>query len=300
MSSPSSQPRLQKFEIPGRVAFATVNGGLAKAVVTTKTSTAEVFLHGAQVTGFQKNGEPPLLFLSSKSYFAPGKAIRGGVPVCFPWFGPREGKPIHGFARMTEWELVETAATPDGSVTLNLQLPETALGQGGWPAAKVNFIATIGDKLAMELVVANTTAQDFIFEDLLHTYFAVADIAHVSIRGLNGAHYIDKTDNFARKLEAGDEIRISSQVDRVFLDTPATVVIHDAKLRRRISVEKTGSASTVVWNPWTDWAKATADFGDEEYKQMLCVESGNVGENKITLAPGATAALKTVISSLAG
>jgi D-hexose-6-phosphate mutarotase len=300
MTAPSSQQHLQLFEIPGRVSFTTVPGGLSKAAITTKTSTAEVFLQGAQVTGFQKNGEPPLLFLSSKSYFSPGKAIRGGVPVCFPWFGPRAGKPAHGFVRFTEWELVETAAAPDGSVTLNLQLPESALVQAGWPAAKVNFIVTIGDKLAMELVVANSTAQDFVFESLLHTYFAVADIAHVSIRGLNGAHYLDKTDNFTRKLEAGDEIRIASQVDRVFLDTPATVVIHDAKLRRRISVEKTGSASTVVWNPWIAWSKETADFGDEEYKQMLCVESGNVAENKITLAPGATTALKAVIASQAG
>ena len=299
MASQSPQPHLQKLEIPGRVAFATVNGGLTKAVVTAKNSTAEVFLHGAHVTAFQKNGEPPLIFLSSKSYFAPGKSIRGGVPVCFPWFGPRAGQPSHGFARSTEWELVETAAAPDGSVTLNLRLPETALVQAGWPAAKVNFIVTVGDTLAMELAVTNPAAQDFVFEDLLHTYFAVGDIAHVSITGLNGMDYLDKLDNAARKLEAGDEIRIVSQVDRVFLNSPGQVLIHDAQLRRKILVEKTGSASTVIWNPWTT-QKLPDDFDPAEYRRMVCVESGNVGENKISLAPGATAAMKVTIGTLAG
>jgi len=289
---------LNSFEIPGHVAFTSVNG-LAKAIVTTRASTAQVFLHGAHVTAFQKNGEPPLLFLSSKSHFAPGKSIRGGIPVCFPWFGPREGQPSHGFARQTAWELVQTATTPDGSVALNFLLPETALVQAGWPAAKVNFIVTIGEKLTMELKIANSSKQDFVFEELLHTYFAVGDISHVSITGLNGMDYLDKVDNAARKLEAGDEIRISSQVDRVFLNSPGQVLIHDAQLRRKILVEKTGSASTVIWNPWTT-QKMPDDFDPAEYQRMICVESGNVGQNKITLAPGATAALKVVISSLAG
>jgi D-hexose-6-phosphate mutarotase len=197
------------------------------------------------------------------------------------------------------WELLQTAAAPDGSVSLNFHLPETALVQAGWPAAQVNFIFTIGDKLTMELIVTNPSAQDFVFEELLHTYFAVGDISHVSITGLNGMDYLDKMDNAARKLEAGDEIRISSQVDRVFLNSPGQVLIHDSQLRRKILVEKTGSASTVIWNPWTT-QKMPDDFDPAEYQRMICVESGNVGGNKITLAPGATAAMKVTIGSLAG
>jgi glucose-6-phosphate 1-epimerase len=291
---------LDGFVIPDRIRFVTEPGGLTKALITTAASTAEVYLQGAHVAQFRKNGEPPLLFMSSKSYLEPGKPLRGGVPICFPWFGPREGQPGHGTVRLTPWELVETAASFDDGVKLSLRLPPGELTKVGWAEARVEFIITLGDTLAMELVVTNVTPADFTFEGALHTYFAVGDIAHTSVTGLNGIHYIDKTDRFARKLESGDEIRFSAPVDRVYLDSPGLAVIHDAQLRRKILVQKTGAASTVVWNPWADWSRATPDFGDEEYKQMVCVESGSVGENRITLKPGATARLKTVISSQAG
>src|SRR5277367_6483775 len=120
--------QLQRYEIPDRIRFVPGNGGLTRAVVTTNASTAEIYLHGAHITGFQKNGEPPLLFMSDKSLFAPDKAIRGGVPVCFPWFGSHEGMPAHGFARVTAWELIKTVALPDGSVRVGLRLPRNAGG----------------------------------------------------------------------------------------------------------------------------------------------------------------------------
>jgi glucose-6-phosphate 1-epimerase len=287
---------MKNFEIPGRVQIISV-GALPKVVVTSKSSAAEIYLHGAHVTHFEKNGEPPLIFLSRESFFAPGKAIRGGVPICFPWFGAREGNVMHGFARTAEWELVETVAAPDGSVKLNFLLPENILVQAGWPAAKVNFIVTVAEKLTMELCVENSSAQDFIFEDCLHTYFSIGDISQISITGLKGIYYLDKTENFARKLETNDAIKISSEMDRVYLNTTGTVEIHDAKLQRKILVDKTGSNSTVVWNPWIEKAKAMADFGDDEYRQMVCVEAGNVGESKISLAPGKVSSLKVSLSS---
>ena len=168
--------RLRKFEIPGRVTFANGSGGLPKINITTGRSTAEIYLHGAHVTGFQKNGEPPLLFMSRLSQFAAGKAIRGGVPVCFPWFGPREGDVAHGFARITEWDLIETAATPDGGVTVRFRLPSTA-ANAAWPAFRAEFVVTVTDQLAMELIATNESAdRNFDFENCLHTYFAVGDI----------------------------------------------------------------------------------------------------------------------------
>jgi glucose-6-phosphate 1-epimerase len=287
--------RLRKFEIPGRVTFAHGNGGLPKINITTGRSTAEIYLHGAHITGFQKNGEPPLLFLSRLSQFAAGKPIRGGVPVCFPWFGQREGDVIHGFARITEWDLIETAATPDGGVTVRFRLPSTA-ANAAWPAYRAEFVVAVTDRLAMELIATNESAdRNFDFENCLHTYFAVGDILDVSIAGLKGAHYLDKTDKNARKLESADAIRITAETNRVYPDTPGAVEIRDAKFRRTIRVDKSGSAATVVWNPWT--TQLMPDFDPAEHRQMVCVESGNVGQNKLSLAPGKTAGLKVVLSS---
>jgi glucose-6-phosphate 1-epimerase len=288
---------MKQHEIPGRVAIVAGNGGLTKIAVTTKTSTAEIYLHGAHVTHFQKNGAPPLLFLSAKSFFDDAHSIRGGVPIIFPWFGPREGSAMHGFARGTEWELAKTSEKPDGSVQLHFSLPENVCVKNGWPAVKVDFTVTVHDKLTMELTVTNPAKENFIFENCLHTYFEVGEIENISITGLKGISYLDKTDNFARKVESGDAFKISSETDRVFLNAPGTVEIRDGKLRRKILIEKSGSNSTVVWNPWIAKAKAMPDFGDMEFKHMVCVESGNVAENKITLTPGASATLKVVLSS---
>jgi len=287
--------RLRKFEIPGHVTFANGNGGLPKINITTGRSTAEIYLHGAHITGFQKNGEPPLLFLSRLSQFAAGKPIRGGVPVCFPWFGQREGDVIHGFARITEWDLIETAATPDGGVTVRFRLPSTA-ANAAWPAYRAEFVVAVTDRLAIELIATNESAdRNFDFENCLHTYFAVGDILDVSIAGLKGAHYLDKTDKSARKLESADAIRITAETNRVYPDTPGAVEIRDAKFRRTIRMDKSGSAATVVWNPWT--TQLMPDFDPAEHRQMVCVESGNVGQNKLLLAPGKTAGLKVVLSS---
>ncbi len=292
-----SQTSFDQLTIPNRVRVVAENGALPKIFVTSQFSSAEIYLHGAHITHFQKNGEPPLIFLSKKSFFVPGKAIRGGVPICFPWFGAREGNVMHAFARLTEWELTETVANADGSVKLTFLLPENVLVQGGWPAAEVNFIVTVGETLTLELRVENTSTQDFVFEDCLHTYFAVGDISQVAITGLKGISYWDKTENFANKLETGDAIKVASEVDRVYLNTTDAVEIYDAKLRRKISVEKSGSASTVVWNPWIKNAQAMADFGDDEYKEMVCVESGNVKDSKITLKPGKSSVLKVILHS---
>jgi glucose-6-phosphate 1-epimerase len=287
---------MEQHEISGRVAITIGNSGLRKIDVTTDFSTAEIYLHGAHITGFQKNGEPPLLFMSDESLFAPDKAIRGGVPICFPWFGSREGLPAHGFARVTAWELVKTVALPDGSVRVGLRLPQNAGGANAF-RGHVEFIVTVGDTLAMELQVTNPSAEPLSFEECLHAYFSVGDINDVSITGLKGVYYLDKTDGTARKLETGDAIRIVSETDRVYLDSTSAVEIHDAKLRRIIRVKKASSASTVVWNPWTGKAKAMADFGDDEFHRMVCVEAGNVGQNQIALAPGKTSALKMFLSS---
>jgi D-hexose-6-phosphate mutarotase len=284
------------LEIPGRVAVIAGNGGLLKAVVTSRVSMAEVYLHGAHVTAFQKRGEAPLLFMSAASHFAADKPIRGGVPVCFPWFGPRKGLPAHGFARLADWELAETEELPDGGASLHFRLPETVANTNAF-RGRVDFFVTVGDKLTMELKVANLSDAPLIFEECLHTYFVVGDIHQVSMTGLAGVSFLDKVDGAMQKVEADAAIRFSAETDRVYRDTTSAVEIHDASLRRKIIVEKSGSASTVVWNPWVAKSKTLADFDDEEFQRMVCVESGNVGPNKISLAPGKTSTLKVVLSS---
>lgn len=282
---------LGKFEIPHHLSITPGNGGLPKLLIETDWSTAEIYLHGAHVTGFQKKGESPLLFMSSKSEFAHGAPIRGGVPLIFPWFGPLEGFPSHGFARLREWTIHETGLLSDGSVRVSLTLPEAE-------NFEVEFIITIGETLSMELAVKNTGGQECSFADCLHTYFQVGDIHTVSITGLEDTGYTDSL-TAKTELETGSSIHIDREVDRIYQDTTATVEIHDPSLARTIRIEKSGSRSTVVWNPWIDKSKRMPDFGDEEYLQMLCVESGNIAKNKVFLAPSASSALKVTISSAA-
>lgn len=279
----------KNLEIPGHVSLAIGEGGLPKVVVETAWSRAEIYLHGAHVTGFQKKGEPPLLFMSAASDFACDKPIRGGVPVIFPWFGGREGLPAHGFARITAWELEEASPLPDGAVRLRFILP-------GAENFQVEYVVTVAESLTLELGVGNTGDRDATFETCLHTYFQISGIDAISITGLAGTRYQDKVACTTER-ETAAAIRISSEVDRVYFDTTATTEIEDPGFGRKIRIAKSGSNSTVVWNPWIDKSKRMPDFGDDEYPQMVCVESGNVAKNQTTLPPGGHAVMKVEISS---
>jgi len=289
--------RLKRFEIPRRVMVLEGNGELTKIEALTDWSSAEIYLHGAHVTDFKKKGEAPLLFTSQFSRFEREHPIRGGIPVIFPWFGPREGEPMHGFARLSEWQLHETTALPEGGVSLRFSLPDTAAG-ATWPQFSANYVVTITDTLALELIITNASAdEDFTFENCLHTYFAVSDIDAISISGLKGLDYLDKVENFAQKTETADPLKIGSEVDRIYLSSNGPLEIADMKLRRKIRIEKSGSSSTVVWNPWMAKAQQMPDFGNDEYRRMICVESGNVARNRIVLPPGKSSVLKVTLSS---
>ncbi len=276
-----------------RVSFSQGNGGLPKINIHTEWSDAEIYLQGAHVTRFQRKGEAPLLFLSEKSRFEKGQAIRGGVPIIFPWFGAREGKQMHGFARNQDWKISEISHTSSG-VTLKLIFPESPEA-AEFPKFKVEYFVTVGETLTLELKVVNESNESFSFDNCLHTYFTVGEISAVAVAGLKGAEYLDKVENFARKTESNEQIKFTGETDRVYLDTTSTTEILDAKLKRRIIVEKEGSRSTVVWNPWIAKAKAMVDFGDEEYLGMVCVESGNVSENNVVLPPGECSSLKVTL-----
>lgn len=279
--------------IESSVETVTGQGGLPMVRIRTSQSVAEIYLQGATVTHFQKNGEPPILFLSAKSRFEKDVAIRGGIPVIFPWFGKPADKPRqHGFVRIKAWDFAGSKIKSDGCVEARFSLACAEL-----PSIGVEYVVTVGEALMAELIVKNVSANEFVFENCLHTYFSVGDIHKTTVTGLEGVEYLDAVQNFARKIEQEKSIRFTAETDRVYFNTPHTTEIRDAALGRVIRVEKENSVSTVVWNPWIDKSKRMADYGDDEYLLMVCVESGNVRSEAIRLAPSGVATLRVKISS---
>jgi len=286
-----------KPEALGRVTFLDGQCELPMLEISTAWSTAEIYLHGAHVTQFKKKDGTPLLFMSQCSRFAEGEPIRGGIPVIFPWFGPREGLRQHGFARVQTWELKEFAPAPDGSVSVRLRLPDCPEASA-FPAFTADYIVTVNQSLTLQLVVTNQSKDtEFTFENCLHSYFEVGDVTAISLSGLKGLSYLDTVGGVVEKTETSDAVRIASEVDRIYQNATGTVEILDPRLGRKIRVEKQGSASTVLWNPWITKSRQMPDFGDEEYERMICVESGNVGSNSICLAPGRSSTLTVKLSS---
>jgi glucose-6-phosphate 1-epimerase len=254
------------------------------------------------VAHYQPRGQRPVLFMSQASSFAPGKPIRGGVPVIFPWFGPRAGDsaaPMHGFARLQPWQVESTSIEADGSVRVSLALGPTDFSRSLWPEDfALRYIVQVGASLDMSLEVRNTGGRAFTFEDALHTYLAVGDVRQIRVDGLAGASYIDKTDAMKRKVHDGAPLQINAETDRLYLNTDATVTVTDPVLGRQLEVQKRGSQSTVVWNPWIAKAKAMADFGDQEWPSMVCIEAVNAADNAVQLPPGQTHTLRQILKAL--
>lgn len=290
---------LRALEVDGAT-FAEGPGGLKVLDVATPLATARFFLYGAHVAEWTPAGAKPVIFMSASSHFAHGKPIRGGVPVCFPWFGGRAGhpqSPPHGFARLEEWTVESLAREEDGTIALSLTLSDSAATRVHWPHAfLVRHRVRVGAVLEMALEVENRGAAPFTFEEALHTYFAVSAVQVAEVCGLEGAEYLDKVDGGARKRQPAEPLRFTAETDRVFPGTTAACVLHDPGWQRDIVIEKSGSATTVVWNPWVAKAKAMADFGDEEWPGMACIETANAGADAVALAPGAAHVMTARIS----
>lgn len=276
--------------------------GLERLVVAARDGEAHLYTHGAHIAHFQPRGGQPVLWMSRASQFvggAPGKAIRGGVPLCFPWFGPKVGEagaPIHGLARIFAWEIESVEQLADGRIRAALTLSSSDATRRVSPCEfALSYAVTVGATLTMELTARNTGEAPLGFEEALHTYFSVSDVKAVTISGLAGSTFVDKVDGATRKTQGGEPIRITSETDRVYLGTVTPVTIDDPGFKRRIRVSKSGSNTTVVWNPWIAKAKAMPDFGDDEWPEMLCVETANAVDNAVTLQPGASHALAATI-----
>lgn len=279
------------FAIPGVLHF-DEHDGLIRAIVTTPSANATVYLQGAHLVSWQPKGQEDVLYLSRKSDFAQGKPIRGGVPLAFPWFATDskadryQGKPgpTHGFARIQDWTLSFAAQSGDG-LHLTFTLGPTEVSREmGFDHFRVAFELTIGHSLTMKLAVASDADTPLLFEEAMHTYFHVADVRQISITGLEPTGYLDKTDGFKGKPAAGVPLVPSAFTDRVYNNTTATCVIHDPGFKRAITITKQNSDTTVVFNPW----KAMPDLGEAEWPSFICVETVNAGANAVRLEPGKT------------
>jgi glucose-6-phosphate 1-epimerase len=275
--------------LPQSVRIVEGHGGLPRLDIATPSATAQVYLHGAHLTHWQpSHAKAPVLWMSEHSLWQDAKPIRGGVPICFPWFGPHRSEssaPAHGFARLVDWTLAG-AVDRDGSVAVTFALDGARLSEV-WPFRfRAEHEVVVGSTVTMSLEVENRDEVGFSFEEALHTYFAVSSIADVSIAGLERTPFLDKAGGLTERTQDDTPIRFTSETDRVYLETTATCSIDDPGLQRRIIVSKDNSRSTVVWNPWIAKARALADFGDEEWRGMVCVETANVGAPAVRLAPG--------------
>jgi glucose-6-phosphate 1-epimerase len=267
-------------------------GGLPHLLIANDHAQAAVYLHGAHVTHFQPRGQKPVLWMSARSWFEAGKPIRGGVPICWPWFGPHAQKPdlpAHGLARLSDWRLRSARNEADGGTSVALALASSDRTKSLWPHDfSLEYTVRVGARLELSLRVENAGTAPFTYEEALHTYLAVSDIRKVAVRGLSGVACLDKVREMRRFTQGAEPLTFSDETDRVYLDTEAACEVDDPGLERRIRIEKSGSCSTVVWNPWVKKAQAMPDFGDDEWPGMLCIETANVAGNAVTLAPGAT------------
>lgn len=287
----------RRFEIPGIAQLVEGNGGLPKVRITAPQAEGEMYLHGGHVTSWKPEGKEEVIFLSSRSKFENGKAIRGGVPICFPWFGGKADDPkapAHGFVRAKEWQL-ESIKQAGGAVTVSMFTESNEDTKRLWPADfRLVHRATFGSELGLELEVTNTGRTLLRFEEALHTYHRVGNIKDTRVRGLDGVQYFDKTDSNRKKMQQG-EMAIASETDSVYLNTADAVELEDPVLRRRTRIMKENSRTTVVWNPWVEKARSFSDFAADEWMRMICIEASNVSDFAVELAPGQQHKMKAAV-----
>ena len=279
----------EKFGIDKKIVFEKVIENYPPFVTLySKHSRCKIALHGAHVLSFIPNGSEDILWLSSKAIYQNDKAIRGGIPLCLPWFGGVD-TPSHGFARISEWEVVQSGVDENGSPYICLRLESDKF------CAQLYIEVT--EILKLELTMKNLDKKAFIFTQALHSYFNISDVKNVSLTGLEGCKYIDSLDGNVEKIQHG-AIEIAAEIDRIYQDTEDECIIYDSGYNRKISITKSNSKSTVVWNPWIEKSASMADFDEGGYQNMLCVESANIGNEEIVLQNGEEHSMKVIIKNI--
>jgi glucose-6-phosphate 1-epimerase len=298
MNYPDIQILNQRFGAPGRIAFRTGEAGLPIVSLINTYGSCEVSLYGGHVLAYRPIGHSPVIFVSQKSAFEPGKPIRGGIPVCWPWFGPHPTDPKkdrHGFARLMQWELDGTEYSGTSTV-LRLSLRDSELSRFIWDHAFVlKLTITLDQYLQLSLTAENCDTKPFEMSQAFHPYFQVGDIAQTTVFGLDKAFYDDLVTN-ENILQEGPLV-VQGRVDRMYVPEKNEAAIRDSKLKRAILLTFSGTRNLVVWNPWIDVCRALPDLGDDEYLKFICVEPANVKDTAIELEPGARHTLSMTIQS---
>lgn len=270
-------------------------GGFPEIKLANEHGSARISSHGGHVLEYQPAGQKPVLWTSEQAVFRAGKAIRGGVPVCWPWFADHASdpdKPAHGVARTAEWQFADINAD-----AATLRLTDSEATRAHWPHAfELTLKVTLGEQLSIALSATNHCADTVRCTAALHSYFAISDVANVRIDGLAGGEYIDSIDGDQRKSQDGP-IHLDREVDRIYINTEADTIIRDKAWQREIVIAKSGSQSTVVWNPWIDKAARMSDFGNKEYLNMVCAETCNAGTDVIEIPAGGNHTLTALLSS---
>lgn len=288
----------QTFEIPNQVKVVEGKGGFPVVEVTNEKATAKISVYSGQVLSFKPVGEPEdLLFLSDKAYYEESKAIKGGIPICWPWFGSDpegKGRASHGFVRNRMWTLLSTEAIASGETKIRLGMSPSAETLEIWPHQfELVIEILVGTKLSVTLTTQNTGDQPFSITQALHTYFATGDIGQVRVLGFENARFVDKADGSAEKTQTGD-ITITEETDRIYTDVNPEIVIDDGAMGRRIRITPSGSSTAIVWNPWKEISVKMADLEDQDYQRFICVETANAEDEVIEVAPGADYKMQAV------
>jgi len=284
-----------QFGIPEHLHFKDGGTDLPVAIITTRHASAALALQGGQLLTWQPQGQQPVLWVSEAAVFEPGKGVRGGVPVCWPWFGALAGKSAHGFVRTRMWQLRAAGLDAAEQMVMRLGLGDDASTRAVWDFAfDLELTVTVGPTLTVSLATRNTGSSAFAISEALHTYFCTGDITQTSVLGLDGCHYLDKVNGGVTAQQSGP-VRFTGETDRVYQDTTADCVIDDSTWSRNIRMAKQNSTASVVWNPWSKREKSFADMATGEYQRMLCVEAANA-PTPISVEAGATHTLSMVIS----
>jgi len=288
------------FGADGSVRFMLGKGNMPIAEICNDLGSASIALQGAHILNYRAKGGEPLIWMSEDATFAPGKSLRGGVPICWPWFGPHASDstlPGHGPVRTTDWKPVAASNHGDGSTQIRFEWVANAKTEAMCAhALRVQLLVTVGSQLSLALETTNLGTTPFALGEAFHTYFEVGDVRKATVEGLDGCQYIDKVDGCLRKTQHG-AVSISAETDRIYLGTGNRCAIVDPVLGRTITIHSQGSDSVVIWNPWIETASKMGDLGQDGYRNMLCVETTNAADDMVQLAAGATHRLVTCYGS---